>query len=169
MKKMLLIVDPQTDFITGSAPVGGAADAMNSLAGYIAEHDDEYVVRVVTCDWHPYHHCSFRREGGQRPAHCVQHSAGAAIWQPLLEALNQTNGGFTMLYKGDQIDKDECSIMQNEHSAAILLRLIMALGIEQIDVCGLPGNEDVSCTANDLSSAVGTDKVHILKQFSPSL
>jgi nicotinamidase/pyrazinamidase len=169
MKKMLLVVDPQIDFITGSLPVKGAAQAMDSLADYILQHNDEYMVKVVTSDWHPYHHCSFSREGGQWPAHCVQHSAGAAIWQPLLEALNQTKGGFTLLYKGDQIDKEEYSIMQNERSATILLRLIRALGIEQIDICGLAGDVCVLNTASDLKAIVGADKIHILEAYSPSL
>ena len=35
MKKLLLIVDPQIDFITGTLPVGGAAEAMDALAKYV--------------------------------------------------------------------------------------------------------------------------------------
>ena len=169
MKKMLLVVDPQIDFITGSLPVKDASGAMNRLADYVLRHGDEYLVKIVTSDWHPYHHCSFTREGGQWPVHCVQHSAGAAIWQPLLDALNETKGGFTLLYKGDQIDKDEYSILQNERSASILLRLIMALGIEQIDICGLAGNVCVLNTASALKAIVGADKIHILEAYAPSL
>ena len=77
MNKMLLIVDPQVDFINGSLPVAGAAKAMDALAGYVKESDNEYIVKIVTSDWHPYHHCSFDREVGQWPPHCVQHSVGA--------------------------------------------------------------------------------------------
>ena len=81
MKKMLLIVDPQVDFITGTLPVPGAAKAMDALAEYVRAHGEDYSVKVVTSDWHPYHHSSFVPEGGQWPRHCVQHSAGAALWQ----------------------------------------------------------------------------------------
>lgn len=169
MNKMLLVVDPQIDFITGSLPVKGAAEAMNGLANYILEHGNGYMLRVVTADWHPYHHCSFQREGGPWPVHCVQHSAGAAIWQPLLEALNQTMGGFTLLYKGEQIDKDEYSILQNERSANNLLRLIHALNIAQIDICGLAGDVCVLNTAKDLKKVIEPDKLHILEAYSPSL
>ena len=35
MAKMLLIVDPQIDFINGSLPVPLAAEAMNELASYL--------------------------------------------------------------------------------------------------------------------------------------
>ena len=53
MKKMLLVVDPQIDFINGSLPVAGAAEAMDALAEYVKTSGDEYVVRIVTSDWHP--------------------------------------------------------------------------------------------------------------------
>ena len=59
MKKMLLVVDPQIDFINGSLPVAGAAEAMDALAEYVKTSSDEYIVRIVTSDWHPYHHSSF--------------------------------------------------------------------------------------------------------------
>ena len=169
MKKMLLVVDPQIDFISGSLPVKGAAEAMDALAAYVKVHGDEYAVKIVTSDWHPYHHCSFADEGGQWPRHCVQHSAGAAIWGPLLVTLNESKGGFTLLYKGDSIQRDEYSIMQNEVSADVINRLVRALGIEQIDVCGLAGNICVLNTARDLKESVGSRKLNILEEYSPSL
>lgn len=59
---MLLIVDPKVDFINGSLPVRGGAEAMDALASYAKEHGNEYMVKIVTSDWHPYHHSSFDRE-----------------------------------------------------------------------------------------------------------
>ena len=41
MKKLLLIVDPQIDFITGTLPVAGAAEAMDALAKYVKEKGNE--------------------------------------------------------------------------------------------------------------------------------
>ena len=169
MNKMLLIVDPQVDFVNGTLPVTGAAKAMDSLADFVRVHGNEYVVKIATSDWHPYHHCSFDREGGQWPPHCIQHSVGAAIWQSLLVVLNESRGGFTLLYKGESIDKDEYSIMQNEKSANVLLRLISALKIGQIDICGLAGNVCVLNTAKDLKEIVGGNMLHILEEYSPSL
>lgn len=169
MGKILLIVDPQVDFVNGSLPVTGAAEAMDALAAYVKEHGNEYVARLVTADWHPYHHCSFADEGGLWPRHCVQHSVGAAIWQTLLVALNELQGGFTLLYKGNNIAKEEYSIMQNEESASVICRLVEALKIEQLDVCGLAGNICVLDTAKDLKKMLGDTKLDILENYSPSL
>ena len=72
MKKMLLVVDPQIDFINGSLPVAGAAEAMDALAEYVKTSGDEYIVRIVTSDWHPYHHSSFVEEVGN--GHAIVYS-----------------------------------------------------------------------------------------------
>jgi nicotinamidase/pyrazinamidase len=167
--KMLLVVDPQLDFITGSLPVPGAAGAMDALAEYIDGHGDDYAVKIVTSDWHPYNHCSFDRRGGQWPPHCVQHSAGAAVWQPLLESLNKSKGGFTMLYKGTRVNKEEYSIMEDSASANIIMRLVDALKIERIDLCGLAGNVCVLNTARDLLAIYGPTKLRLLTAYAPSL
>lgn len=71
MKKLLLIIDPQIDFITGTLPVPGAVDAMDSLAEYIRRNNSDYDRVIVTADRHPMRHCSFKAEGGKWPAHCV--------------------------------------------------------------------------------------------------
>ena len=98
---MLIVVDPQIDFISGSLPVPGAAEAMNQLADYVKANGDDYALMVVTNDWHPYDHCSFAPNGGPWPVHCVQNSEGAATYWPLLEALYQSETETLFLQKGD--------------------------------------------------------------------
>lgn len=84
MKRLLLIVDPQVDFIAGTLPVPGAEEAMDRLAEYIYESDGRYAHKIVTADRHPYDHCSFDGHGGPWPRHCVHDTVGAAVWQHLL-------------------------------------------------------------------------------------
>ncbi len=167
--KILLIVDPQVDFITGSLPVSGADKAMDALAEYVKDHGNDYAVKLVTSDWHPYNHSSFDRRGGSWPAHCVQHSMGAAVWPSLLEALNQSRGGFTMLYKGMKVEREEYSIMQNEASAEVILKLVAALHADVVDVCGVAGDVCVLNTAQDLVKQLGAQHVNVLQQYAPSL
>ncbi len=44
---ILLIVDPQNDFITGSLAIEGAIPAMDYLTAYVKEHHAEYDAIVV--------------------------------------------------------------------------------------------------------------------------
>lgn len=168
-RRMLLVVDPQMDFITGSLPVNGAAEAMDALADYVDNEGNRYVARVVTADWHPYNHCSFAAQGGPWPVHCVRHSVGAVLWQRLLEALCTQEGGYTLLYKGTLPDREEYSILQNATAADELKGIIKEEGITDIDVCGLAGNICVLNTARDLLSLVAPGRLHILTPFAPSL
>ena len=46
--KVLLIVDPQNDFITGSLAVPGATAAMDYLTEWVRVHRAEYDAIVVT-------------------------------------------------------------------------------------------------------------------------
>ena len=46
-KKMLLIVDPQIDFITGSLPVPQAQAAMDELGKYIFDNDGNYCCKLL--------------------------------------------------------------------------------------------------------------------------
>ncbi len=88
--KLLLVIDPQIDFITGSLPVPGAESAMNALAGYIRANNADYACIIVTADYHPMCHCSFNTNGGEWPRHCVADSVGAAIWPPIMTGLLET-------------------------------------------------------------------------------
>lgn len=74
-----------------------------------------------------------------------------------------------MLYKGVQINKEEYSIMQNPDAAGVLVRLIAALGITHIDICGLAGNVCVLNTAKDMLGVVGASSLRILTPYAPSL
>lgn len=166
---VLLVVDPQIDFISGTLPVPGAAQAMDALAEHVRSlGKKDYFRIIVTSDYHSHRHCSFEPNGGPWPVHCLQHSAGAAIYQPLLEALYASELKFEVLYKGVLDDKEEYSIMQNAISGDYLSSLIESGEIQSIDVCGLAGDVCVLNTAKDLQ-ALMHGGLRVLEEYSPSL
>ena len=88
MNKLLLVIDCQYDFINGSLAVKGAGPTMDRLAEFIKENGASYKKIVLTADWHPLTHCSFKDNGGTWPKHCVQYTQGAAIYQPIIDTLD---------------------------------------------------------------------------------
>lgn len=74
----LLIVDVQSDFLTGgSLAVPQGDQVIPALNGYLAAFQQAKLPVLATRDWHPSDHCSFRPQGGPWPPHCVAGSAGA--------------------------------------------------------------------------------------------
>lgn len=169
MNILLLTVDPQVDFISGSLPVPGAVTAMNNLAAYISDNNGKYLHKIVTADRHPYNHSSFTDNGGKWPRHCVHDTVGAAVWQPVFDALYTTGGEVSILYKGQIADIEEYSIFKNQEAAAAIDRLIHDLRIEQIDICGLAGDVCVNNTLQDGIARYGSGMFNVLTDFSPSI
>lgn len=166
---MLLLVDPQCDFIDGTLPVPGATAAMDAVAGYLYDNPDRYGVKIATYDDHPYDHASFQNEGGPWPRHCVRHSRGGALWPAVLAALYETGGDVFILPKGSSKDFDEYSIFNNADSAEKIVSLIKEYEIDQIDICGLAGDICVLATLRSGSEILGKEKFNVLREFSPSL
>ncbi len=167
MKKILMIVDPQVDFVSGSLPVTDAAAHLDKLSDYVHAHSGDYVLCIVTTDWHPYNHCSFKAQGGSWPVHCVQNSIGAAIYQPLLDALCESGMPYKVLRKGNFADHEEYGIFKNQLSSQYIQNKVKLLGIDRIDICGLAGDYCVHDTLLGGYELFGK-KVNVLKQFSPS-
>jgi nicotinamidase/pyrazinamidase len=76
---VLLVVDMQSDFVSGALAVPDAAAVIAPLNRYIREFVQRDLRVVATRDWHPPHHMSFREEGGPWPPHCVAGTEGAAF------------------------------------------------------------------------------------------
>ncbi len=169
MARMLLIVDPQVDFINGSLPVPGAEPAMEQLADYILLSDGRYSLKLLTADRHPYGHSSFADCGGPWPRHCVHDSVGAAIWSSVFEAAYSTSGPTIVMHKGEATDSDQYSIFQNPDAAASIRSLISRHGITDIDICGLAGDVCVLNTLRDALHILPGISLRVLRRFSPSL
>lgn len=164
-----MLVDPQNDFISGSLPVPGAASAMDSLASWLKENGDQYAAKVVTCDWHPYDHCSFSDGGGQWPRHCVQHTEGAAIWPALMAPLYENGAKPVILPKGQKNDREEYSIFASSEAAEKIGAICRDERISQIDICGIAGDICVLATLRDGIGVLKDMRFNVLGRFSPSL
>lgn len=168
-RRVLLIVDPQVDFITGSLAVDGAVEAMDSLAHYIRENPWRYVAIILTADRHPYGHISFRDWGGEWPRHCVADSPGAAFWSPVLEAAHESIAHVYVIHKGERPDRDEYSALESESHRAMLGRILKRTEATEVDVCGLAGDVCVRATLADGIAAFPEMKFRVLTRFSPSI
>lgn len=166
MSRALLLIDPQCDFITGSLPVPGAQAAMDGLAEWLAANPGLYKLKIATCDFHPWDHCSFTENGGQWPRHCVSHSQGAAIWPALMEPLHG-NGQLRLLCKGCDKDNEQYSIFQDASGRLALASLLD--GVDGVDICGIAGDVCVLNTLMDGKAIYGAPFFRVLKDFSPSL
>lgn len=60
MKSLLLIIDPQYDFINGSLPVKNADECMYKLSKFIINNEDSIDDIIVTLDSHQPGHISFK-------------------------------------------------------------------------------------------------------------
>ena len=168
MKRILLIVDPQNDFITGTLAVPGAKSMMLKLAEYdFAKYD--YV--CVTMDSHPENHMSFKENGGIWPKHCVTYTNGWDMPEYLNEALKEAN--FVSCYhKGTNPETEEYSIFDNEKDGFTLYTQIKELMRQEdvfIDVCGIAGDFCVLETIKGLRKFIGDNYIKVLMDYTASI
>lgn len=167
MNRLLLIVDPQNDFINGALPVPDAAAAMDALAAYVQANGGKYARIAVSCDWHPQSHCSFKENGGQWPAHCVAQSRGAAIWPRLALALKGLDP--LILKKGVYENREEYSVFKNEEAAVKLCEIFASENIDSVDICGLAGDVCVLRTLRDGMAMADAPIYNVLHEYTPCL
>lgn len=171
MKNILLIVDPQNDFISGTLAVKGAKEKMMKLADYINGDHPSYDYVCVTMDTHPIDHCSFKVNGGIWPAHCVFETNGWNMPEYLNEALENAN--FVSCYhKGTEVDKEEYSIFDNARDGHTLATQIIELFKQDnlyIDVCGIAGDYCVLESLKGLRRIIGDMCIHVLTQYTASI
>lgn len=149
MRRVLIIVDPQNDFITGSLAVPGAFKAMTDLANALELYPNYYHKIYVTHDWHPANHCSFKDNGGQWPAHCIADTEGAKVFKALNKALNKCSNVIN-IYKG--ADKD-----LEEYGAPIRPEIIE--DVDMFEICGIAEDYCVNETYLNLITALNRNMI----------
>ena len=164
--RMLIIVDPQIDFTTGSLATKNGPAAMDNLAKKLSEGAwKNYGWIIVTQDAHPANHCSFVENGGVFPPHCVQGTEGMNIYPALQAALTDITPNIPDIHymqKGDLFDKEEFSIFQNARSGMKLTETIKEMAFEGIDICGIATDYCVYETTKDLMAFYPANQIRIV-------
>ena len=142
---------------------------MNRLAEYIKNNYQKYSLIAFTADWHPQSHCSFTKNKGQWPTHCVQFSNGAAIYQPLLDVLDENNIDYIVLTKGTNEDREEYSIFKNPVSKMTLTKYNEANKFEFVDVAGLALDYCVKDSILDGKKVFTNSKFRLLKDCTAAI
>ena len=171
MKKVLVIVDPQNDFITGTLAVKGAKEKMLKLADYLTKEGNDYDDILITIDNHPENHSSFKENGGIWPKHCVEFSNGWRIPTYLSTALLLTTKATVESYfKGTEADHEEYSILDNDEDGydfrVHLEELDIQEGVE-IHICGIAGDYCVLETLKGLNKLF--DNITVLSEYTASI
>lgn len=164
-----MLIDVQYDFICGSLHVNGAADTMNNLVEYIRENGKTYEFIILTVDWHPFSHCSFKINGGMWPVHCQQYTQGAAIYQPIIDVLNEIGVEYHILQKGINDDHEEYSIFKNFESKNRIDELVGNFSIDEIDICGIAFDFCVADSCKDGLRALPNINFNVIRELSPSI
>lgn len=176
--KVLIIIDPQLDFLEGgSLALNGAKGIMDDLTRYVEKYGNDYSTIIMSCDNHPLNHCSFETvrdengNGGSLPPHCIQYSVGAAFYKPLMDAIINIavkhNIQLNILPKGMVDWKEETSITDNVENSTILINALN--DATQIDIVGIDGYCAVTASILGLIEFGHQDKINVLEEFCPSL
>ena len=168
LKNVLLVVDPQNVFISGSLAVKDADKFVKELVEYVkGEKKEEYDLCVITLDYHPETHCSFKENGGEWPVHCVEKTNGAEVPTEILNAIKDAGIPVVMLEKGTNEDTEEYSIFKNERSAKVLKKVLD--NTEHVAVCGIAYDYCVKETLKDSVKQGYKDKLIVLSSLCPSI
>lgn len=173
MKRALIVVDVQNDFLPGGALAVPNGDTILPVVTSLIETCDEYSLVVVTQDFHPKDHGSFAsvHEGAEPfeegelaglpqmfwPDHCVQGTSGVRLSAAIEKAIRRaTDSGLQILSfkKGQDRDVDSYSAFfdnARRHDTG-LHRELSEHGIEEVDVVGLAFDYCVRATALDAAS-----------------
>ena len=140
----LIIADLQNDFLPGGAlGIAGGHEIVPVLLNYVRRFLARGLPIVLTRDWHPPNHCSFRDYGGPWPVHCVAGTPGS-----LPPTGFEAPASAVIIYKAIDPDQEAYSAF---HRTA-LDRHLRALGVRRLFIGGLATDYCVIHTATDALS-----------------
>lgn len=140
----LILVDVQNDFLPGGKlAVKDGDKIIPALNHYISLFQKNGLPVYASRDWHPPDHCSFKKNGGVWPDHCVQNTAGAEFSADL-----NLPPEVTIISKATSTDRDAYSALEQTN----LDELLKKNGIKRVWIGGLATDYCVINTVLDLIS-----------------
>ena len=132
-ERALLLVDVQNDFITGAAPIHGAARLLPLLNRYVELFAKLDLPIYLARDWHPPDSRHFTSDGAALPLHCVRGTPGAAFPSELRVPV-----GSVVISKGTMPSEQGYSAFSGHHPGPVTLRKCLETrGVRTVYVAGL--------------------------------
>lgn len=170
LKRMLLIIDPQNGFITGSLPVPNAESAMEHLCGFINANKSLYECCGISMDSHPANHCSFKENGGIWVRHCVHGTLDEMIYSRLLDTVSVAFPSKGSLFvKGTDAEREEYSMFDSEDNVKKFREVTRDFHINEVHICGIVREICVLDSIKGLHEKFPDIAVKCLIRYTPSL
>jgi len=150
---VLIVVDVQNDFVTGSLAVPGAISIIPNINRQINVFQKLKQPVIYTVDLHPEDHMSFKSEENPNgwPSHCVRMTDGQGFYKDLKHSYDPD----WLIAKGTNREYDEYSAFQKEtfdHGVRIpnrLEKILIENGLKRLYICGLATDYCVYNTVMD--------------------
>lgn len=161
--RVLVVTDVQRDFFCpeGFLYVKGG----EVLPAKIAKIAPNYDAIIFTLDWHPANHCSFVKQGGPWPPHCVAYTQGAGLADDFTPVL--ANCRCELYFKGTHQDQEQYGAFGDLPAYSPIKRWLE--GARYIDVCGIAGDYCVKETAAIVAKIASPSRVRLLKDLIVSI
>lgn len=159
MRKVLIVVDLQNDFLTGGALAVSCGDEIIPVINQLLKLP--FDAKVASKDWHPKGHASFasthHSQVGEHtnikskdqilwPDHCIQNSFGAEFVQEMDSSKFES-----VFYKGTNKDLDSYSAFFDDRQlkSTGLIEYLKRKNIEEVFIAGLATDYCVKYSALD--------------------
>lgn len=163
--KVLVITDVQRDFFdpSGSLYVKGSELLPSKIAAITSSYD----AIIFTLDWHPGNHCSFAKEGGMWPQHCVAYTQGAGLADEFSEILAQGEGRVQFFFKAQRRNEEQYGAFEGISENSVVYSWLSSC--ESVDICGIAGDYCVKETLKNVLKIAKKAKVGALMECISSI
>ncbi len=140
-KTAVYLIDVQRDFCEGGALAVPDGDAVVPICNKLIESAGENGCPIILSrDWHPADHCSFKENGGTWPVHCVSGEPGAEFHADLQLPIDAM-----VFSKGTDRDVEAYSAFD----VTSVLDILHEAQVERIVMCGLATDYCVKASVLD--------------------